>query len=80
MMNKQVDLTLRVNAEVDSASFNAARNAAAEIAPAAPTEQVSAESVPGGGEEAAAGIELLAAAEEQLACERWSSQARAAMR
>ena len=67
MMNKQVDLTLRVNAEVDSASFNAARNAAAEIAPAAPTEQVSAESVPGGGEEAAAGIELLAAAEEQLA-------------
>lgn len=67
MMNKQVDLTLRVNAEVDSASFNAARNAAAEIAPAAPAEQVSAESVPGGGEEAAAGIELLAAAEEQLA-------------
>ena len=67
MMNKQVDLTLRVNAEVDSASFNAARNAAAEIAPAAPTEQVSAESVPGGGEEAAAGVELLAAAEEQLA-------------
>lgn len=67
MMNKQVDLTLRVNAEVDSASFNAARNAAAEIAPAAPTDQVSAESVPGGGEEAAAGIELLAAAEEQLA-------------
>lgn len=67
MMNKQVDLTLRVNAEVDSASFNAARNAAAEIAPATPAEQVSAESVPGGGEEAAAGIELLAAAEEQLA-------------
>ena len=67
MMNKQVDLTLRVNAEVDSASFNAARNAAAEIAPAAPADQVSAESVPGGGEEAAAGIELLAAAEEQLA-------------
>lgn len=67
MMNKQVDLTLRVNAEVDSASFNAARNAAAEIAPAAPAEQVSAESVPGGGEEAAAGVELLAAAEEQLA-------------
>lgn len=67
MMNKQVDLTLRVNAEVDSASFNAARNAAAEIAPAAPTDQVSAESVPGGGEEAAAGVELLAAAEEQLA-------------
>ena len=67
MMNKQVDLTLRVNAEVDSASFNAARNAAAEIAPAAPADQVSAESVPGGGEEAAAGVELLAAAEEQLA-------------
>ena len=67
MMNKQVDLTLRVNAEVDSASFNAARNAAAEIAPATPAEQVSAESVPGGGEGAAAGIELLAAAEEQLA-------------
>ncbi len=67
MMNKQVDLTLRVNAEVDSASFNAARNAAAEIAPATPAEQVSTESVPGGGEEAAAGIELLAAAEEQLA-------------
>ena len=67
MMNKQVDLTLRVNAEVDSASFNAARNAAAEIAPATPTDQVSAESVPGGGEEAAAGVELLAAAEEQLA-------------
>lgn len=67
MMYKQVDLTLRVNAEVDSASFNAARNAAAEIAPAAPTDQVSAESVPGGGEEAAAGVELLAAAEAQLA-------------
>ena len=67
MMNTQVDLTLRVNAEVASASFNAARNAAAEIAPAAPADQVSAESVPGGGEEAAAGIELLAAAEEQLA-------------
>lgn len=67
MMNKQVDLTLRVNAEVDSASFNAARNAAAEIAPAAPADQVSAESVPGGGEDAAAGVELLAAAEAQLA-------------
>ena len=77
MENKKVDLTLKVNAEVDSASFAAAREAAADIAPEPQGGQHPAGALPGAGK-GAEQASAAAAAERQLAAARQAAERSAA--
>lgn len=77
MENKKVDLTLKVNAEVDSASFAAAREAAADIAPEPQGGQGAAGALPGNGK-GAEQASAAAAAERQLAAARQAAERSAA--
>lgn len=77
MENKKVDLTLKVNAEVDSASFAAAREAAADIAPEPQGGQHPADALPGAGK-GAEQASAAAAAERQLAAARQAAERSAA--